>query len=116
MRPHPIDIRVTIPGDEIVLEVSGEIDMATAPMLASALDAAPPGHRMVVLDLSAVGFMGSCGVATILQAREVLAGRGQDLVLRLPSPPVRRVLELTGITELLEQPSSSLRRESRYHR
>jgi anti-sigma B factor antagonist len=105
---HPIDIQVEAHDEELVVSVVGDLDMATSPTLSNVLRSSPPSHGTVVLDLSRVDFMGSSGVATIIDAREDLAGRGQDLVLRLPSDPVQRVLALTGVDELLALPSPRL--------
>jgi anti-sigma B factor antagonist len=108
VRPLPIEIHIKFPGDELVIELVGDIDMATTPMLAHVLAAVPLGHQIVVLDLARVEFMGSSGVAAILHARDDLAAAGQDLVLRLPSRAVQRVLDLTGVADLLARPDPRL--------
>jgi anti-anti-sigma regulatory factor len=36
----------------------------------------------------------------LIQAKKRLANAGSDLVLRSPQPNVRRVLEISGVTEL----------------
>jgi anti-sigma B factor antagonist len=112
VRPNPIEIQVKAPGEELLIEVIGELDMATTPMFSNVLGAVRGNHPRVVVDLSRVDFMGSSGVAAILRAREDLADSGQDLVLRLPSRPVQRVLELTGVGELLARPSPRLQPDS----
>lgn len=79
-----------------VLDVAGELDLATAPQLAEAIgdgDSSP-----IVLDLADVTFIDSVGLRSLLQAREAL---GDDR-LHLLAPeggPVMRLLELTKLGE-----------------
>jgi anti-anti-sigma factor len=78
-----------------LLRLEGELDLATAPELSTAVQQTFEGARQpVVLDMAAVGFIDSTGVRTLLEAQH-LAGR--DLVLMAPSGAVTRVLDLTRL-------------------
>jgi anti-sigma B factor antagonist len=57
-------------GESVVLTVSGEVDVSTGPRLRAALSEAldGPGTSPVVVDLSAVTFLGSTGVAVLVDA------------------------------------------------
>ncbi len=78
-----------------LLRLEGELDLAGAPALSSALQQAYTGAAQpVVLDMAAVGFIDSTGVRTLLEAQQ-LAGR--SLVLMAPSGAVTRVLDLTRL-------------------
>jgi anti-sigma B factor antagonist len=78
-----------------LLRLEGELDLATAPELSTAVQQAFEGvGQPVVLDMAAVGFIDSTGVRTLLEAQH-LAGR--DLVLMAPSGAVTRVLDLTRL-------------------
>lgn len=78
-----------------VLRLAGELDLATAPDVLAAVEAAAgdDGSRLV-LDMSGVSFIDSTGVRTLLEANRVA---GNDLTLLAPSPAVTRVLELTEL-------------------
>ena len=81
--------------------VRGEVELATAPILADALDdAIRRSSGPFAIDLTTVDFLDSCGIQCLVRARALL-GR-DDRVLALVCPPgnVRRVLELAGIVEL----------------
>jgi anti-sigma B factor antagonist len=81
--------------------VRGEVELATAPILADALDEAiRRSSGPFAIDLTTVDFLDSCGIQCLVRARALL-GR-DDRVLALVCPPgnVRRVLELAGIVEL----------------
>jgi anti-anti-sigma factor len=79
--------------------LSGELDRSTVDRFEAALDgtrdagARDAGAR-VVLDLSRVTFVDSSGVRSLIGLGRSL---GSSLVLRDPSPRVRRVLELRGL-------------------
>jgi anti-anti-sigma factor len=75
--------------------VTGDLDLITRPVLVERLSAVLGARpRRLVLDLAGAGFM-DCGSARVVAsaARFLPAGR---LIIRRPSPMVRRVLELTG--------------------
>ena len=77
--------------------VSGELDMACAPSMSESILrlAAATGGR-VVLDLSEVTFMGSCGINELLRMHDVLSLRVVAV-----SPQVRRVLDITDLSWLI---------------
>jgi anti-sigma B factor antagonist len=81
--------------DEVII-VTGDLDAHTAPRLAAAIAEAPGGPEdPVVLDLSAVGFVDSSGLRSMIQAR---AG-GRRVHLRSPGRATLRLLEITGLED-----------------
>ncbi|MEX1104770.1 MAG: STAS domain-containing protein [Ilumatobacteraceae bacterium] len=83
--------------DGVVIAV-GEIDMVAGPQLeALVLPLERPGA--VVIDLSAVTFLDSSGLRTLLKIARAAGERGDEVVLRSPSAEVDRLLELTGTRE-----------------
>ncbi len=55
----------------------------------------------VVLDMSQVSFIDSAGVALLVETHRELSAADRRLVLLCPHPNVRRLLELTGLVEVL---------------
>jgi anti-sigma B factor antagonist len=84
-----------------VVAADGEIDLATSPRLRAALLEAIEDQDRVLVDLRAVIFMDSTGIATLLAAAEAARGRGIDLAVD-PSRTVRNVLELVGAEAVLQ--------------
>ena len=84
--------------DRVTVRVAGEVDLDTASQLAARLDAC---HGRVVVDLASVAFIDSSGLGTLVRARNRLTSEGGFLFVQEPSESVRRVFELTGLTELL---------------
>jgi anti-anti-sigma factor len=88
-------------GGGVVVTVTGEIDVDTTDVLADALARAADVAAVVVADLTAVTFMDSTGLNTLLGAHRDLAARGGRLALVGAQPAVRRVLELTGVDTVI---------------
>jgi anti-anti-sigma factor len=78
-------------GDTHVVELQGELDLATTPYVEAALDAAlESGKRFVVLDLGEVGFVDSTTLNVMLAAHRRLEARGGRLVTVCTDPLVTR--------------------------
>jgi anti-anti-sigma factor len=77
----------------------GDLDLAIYDeALAKVLDAFL-GAGDVTLDLSQLTFMDSNGIRLLVQLRRKLDPRFR-IILRSPSPPVRKILEAVGVTDL----------------
>jgi anti-anti-sigma factor len=59
-----------------VVTVAGEIDVSTTDLLADALAHAADTAAVVVADLTAVTFLDSTGLSSLLRAHHALAARG----------------------------------------
>lgn len=82
-----------VTGDQVVVTVTGEVDMSTADaMFRAATD--DPATAQATLDLRAVTFFDSAAIHALLRLAERY-GAG----LRVhPSAQVRRVLEISGLS------------------
>jgi len=69
----------------------------TSAELKARIYANDPSHTIVV-DMRSVTFCDSSGLAALLAGLEYTATARGALVLRQPSPPVMRLLRLTGTT------------------
>lgn len=89
-------------GDTELVTIAGELDLASGPVLESALERIPTEDtRLVVLDLRRLDFMDSTGLAIIVHAHQRLAGAECELCLVRGAPQVQRLLDLTGVAERL---------------
>jgi anti-sigma B factor antagonist len=84
----------------VVVRVTGDLDLATAPRFAHAVVATPTAPH-VVIDLTACTFLDSSGVRALVQAvRETTeAGRRVDVVAA--SAAILRVLEITAVDRMV---------------
>ena len=83
------------------MRLLGELDMSTAPRLGDELARlASDGATMVTVDLSDLAFIDSTGLSVLITGLKRLRQQGGDMVLRSPTPGTRKVLEITGLTEV----------------
>ena len=86
-----------------LVEVFGELDLATAPKLCGALDAARV-HRVkrLVVDLTGVDFCDSTGLRALIGAsREIRVSGGRLAIACLPGGAVARLFDMVGARESL---------------
>jgi anti-anti-sigma factor len=85
----------------VVLDLGGELDLAVSGRLRELVDEVTAEKpSLVVADLAEVGFMDSTVLRELLRAHREVNVQGGRLVVAGAQPTVRRLLELTGTTEL----------------
>jgi anti-sigma B factor antagonist len=93
--------RSRVDGYEL-LAVEGELDIATAPRMISALNEAFASlERPLVVDLSSVGFMDSTGLALLMNAHRRVKRHGQGFAIVCPHGPISRVFEIADMVDAL---------------
>lgn len=97
MGQTPFDVNVRHDGTTDVVTVRGEVDLGTAPLLRDAF--AGLGSQIVV-DLREVGFIDSSGLAVLIAQKTQM--NGGQLRIVADGPPVLRLFELSGLTDLLD--------------
>jgi anti-sigma B factor antagonist len=102
--PPELTISTTHAGDTTTVVLEGEIDLATSTQLNRELDAmldrVPPPVRLRV-DLAAVNFMDTTGVAVLLKARRRAQESGCRFAVSSTSPAIARLFDITGLAGLL---------------
>jgi anti-anti-sigma factor len=91
------------------IEVSGEIDIATAPELMRRLHEMidrHPGHRIDV-DFTRVTFVDSSGLGTLVAAQKRARAAGGEVGVTNLRPNLRTVFELTGLDKVLLTPADA---------
>ena len=84
-----------------VLEVEGEIDLATAPRLRERLlTLVNAGTSKVIVDLRAVAFIDSTGLGVLIGALKRLRINEGDLRLVCPERGIRKVFDITGLDQV----------------
>ena len=83
-------------GEVVVAHVTGELDLAGAPNTGERIaEAVPTSARGLVVDMSALEFIDSSGVAMLFGLVRRLSSRRQELRVVAPrGRPVARVLEI----------------------
>ena len=85
------------------ITVDGDLHQDSAAQLQRRLDElVGHGHNRVVLDLKPTAKLDFDALVALVLARGRLKNHGGELLLRCPSTDVSRLLELTGLTDLLD--------------
>ena len=81
-----------------VIRLSGELDMVSVERVRSVVEGVlTADDDRLAFDVAELKFMDSSGIALLVSA----ARQVRQVELRHPTPIVRRLIELTGLTELL---------------
>jgi anti-anti-sigma factor len=87
---------------QVCVAVSGELDLSTADELKELLCRELSERRSVLLDLAAVGFIDSTGLAAIVSGLHRSQEFNSELCLCSElQPQARRLMELTGVLALI---------------
>ena len=102
IRPQPVSRFVVHQGDdEVVLALTGEIDIANRDEFERSLDlAAFSLPAKLIIDLRDLNFIDGGGAIVLVATAETLEAFGTSVALRAPGWTVRRVLELIGGADL----------------
>jgi anti-sigma B factor antagonist len=92
------------PGDSWpVLRVSGEVDIQTSPILDEHVQRVlSGGASSMVVDLGEVTFLDSTGLSVLIAGLKGCQNAGGAMRVTSPRPNVRRVFEVTGLSEVFQ--------------
>jgi anti-anti-sigma factor len=90
-------------GEHIRVGVEGELDLAVIGMVDREVERAEATDATLIeLDLEKLEFMDAAGIGLLLELNARSEGNGRRLrITGAGSPQVRRVLDLTGVSEIL---------------
>ncbi|WP_157109951.1 anti-sigma F factor antagonist [Thermanaeromonas toyohensis] len=106
-------------GPVLIARIKGEVDLSTAERLRQELEASLDHARahLLYLDLEGVSFMDSSGLGVILGRYRRLSQKGGKVVICRPQPQVRRLLDLSGLSKIIdivgEEPEEYLQKGGR---
>lgn len=93
---------VRVERDRAIVALSGELDLANAPLLDQVLEQAEVvGAAGIVLDLQELRFLDSSGLRALLRAQRLADRRGQGFAVTEGSGQVQRLLSITHASEQL---------------
>lgn len=85
-----------------VVRLAGEVDLSWSAQVRQAVLAALSGGGPVAVDLAAVRYIDSSGIAALVEGFQNARGRGQRFVLVAVSAPVHSVLKLARLDRVFE--------------
>ncbi|MFI5915824.1 STAS domain-containing protein [Dactylosporangium sp. NPDC051541] len=104
---HPAAAGLTItkttdPAGAVLITVAGSLDYDTIATLSTAVrDAYAADAPAVAIDLAAVGFCDSSGLAALVRAHKAALHAGRSLSIISPNPALNRMFALTGLDTVL---------------
>ena len=107
---RPLEIDVELNGERALLTLRGELDIATVPRLAEAIESAlANAPRELTLDLRPLSFLDSSGLREFIVLNDRAEREGWQLALVRPGRPAMTIFEVTRAEENLpfvEEPAS----------
>ncbi|MFF6783704.1 anti-sigma factor antagonist [Streptomyces sp. NPDC012510] len=97
-----LSVETIVSGRCLVARVSGAMDYVTDPVFrAQFKELLSGGSRFIVLDLSGVSFCDSAGLNVLIGGWRQADASGAVLVLACVPESLRRILQMTGVDQLL---------------
>ena len=97
MPADPLRISATVAAGRLVVDLEGEADIESVPVLQAGMDEIvdEPADE-VVIDLGRVSFLSPHALSVLVRTAHQMERRSRWVEFRRPSPQVRRMLEWTG--------------------
>ena len=96
-------VQTSVLGTRHLFVLSGELDIASAPMLEATLDeACAAGAKEVVLDMGGVEFIDSSGLSAIVRGKMLCEEHDCGYCLTPAQRPVQGIFEVTGVADRLQ--------------
>lgn len=84
-----------------VIEVSGEIDVATAPKFKQkVVEAIDAGHTRLIIDIESVAFLDSTGLGVLVGALKRVRALDGSLDIVCTSDRLMRIFKITGLDKV----------------
>jgi anti-sigma B factor antagonist len=97
----PEDIAFTVETEDGVVRPRGELDLATAGEVRTALRAEAEARGRVTLDLGGLRFLDTSGLRLVLETAKASERDGFGFVVLPGSPEIQRLFDLAGVTAMV---------------
>ncbi len=88
--------------DAVIVDVVGQIDLGTSPALRKSLLESLTGTQRLAINLQAVGYIDSSGIASLLEVLQEAKKSKKRIILFGVTGAVMKVLQLTRLTGIFE--------------
>jgi len=101
VEPVRLTTRVDTVDGSAVLQVAVDVDLESAAQLREAMEDALGISSRLIVDVGAMTFIDSSGLSALVHAHRLAKDAGGSLVVRSPSPMLRRLLTITRLETVL---------------
>jgi len=91
----------TLEGGTVKITLAGRLDVQGTQEIDLKINSYTAKQRSIIIDMSAVNFLASIGIRTLLLVAKAVSGREGKLVLLNPDSSVTHVLQMAGIDTLI---------------
>lgn len=97
-----VQLRTRVCGDHIVVALCAELDICEAAVTIAAIAGRGPGREhCVIVDLQALEYIDCAALRALARAQQRARQAGGEVLLAAPTGTLARVLDLTGLGEVL---------------
>lgn len=93
----PVDVKLKLAGDTLVIRLHGELDHHAVTGLRSMIDTRLSRVKNVLFNFSEVHFMDSSGLGLVLGRYKIVSEKGGKVLACSLNPGVQRVFDLSGL-------------------
>ncbi|MCF6288781.1 MAG: STAS domain-containing protein [Proteobacteria bacterium] len=86
--------------DGCIIFATGEIDLSNSQQLRKTILAALKTNQKVYVDLSAVAYIDSSGIASLVEGLQFSKTNGKEFILTKPSTQARAIMELARLDKV----------------
>ena len=91
-----------IENDKLIITVNGEIDLGNSENLRQQIHAALDDNKAVSVDMSAVNYIDSSGIAVLIESKQRAGEGSKEFKIVRPSEAVLSVLRLAKLVSFFE--------------
>jgi RNA polymerase sigma-B factor len=106
----PLTLRIEDRPSTVVVEARGVVDFTTAPLLRAVLTQLIADNRSIVLDLAQVNLLDGHSIGVLVASARRASRHGSTFRVQGATGRVLRVMEIVGVTKLLEEPDEPAER------
>ena len=96
-----MNITKTVNGDQLNSALEGRLDTGTAPELEKVLNESLDQVKALTIDMSALEYISSAGLRTLLSAKKALYNKGTIKIVN-PNDIVKEVFTVTGFSNIFD--------------
>ena len=98
-----LSVKVEGSGSRVFVQLNGELDVSTAPLLQATLaDVLRDTPEEVVLNLAGLSYVDSTGLSLFITTTKRAHAEGSKLVLQDPQASTQRLFEITNLTDYFD--------------